>query len=149
MVDVLDAEAQPDSPEWPAKGSTITEPRASELQAHYDGEEPIEPAPSKAERAEFLAFTRARKTCLAARSPMRGRVPAFKFSDNGGWRVTPVEARIIARGIEKLLTDDDQASVYFDVLDVDATGAKAIAKTLREFARFNLRAAETGGYTVE
>ncbi len=150
IVEALDEEVQPiEEPNWPPQGSPISEERADALNAHLAGEAPIEPAPTRAERTAYAAFQRELRKTRATRSPRRGRVPEFKFESNDGWVISRVEARTIARALEKLLTDEYSEELYYDVLDVDAAGAKAVRKQLLEFKRFNLRAAETGGYTVD
>jgi hypothetical protein len=78
---------------------------------------------------------------LASRSPDPHSVPAFKFSSNESWIVTPDECLAIAAALERLLRDTRSR------VDVSPDEAPVL-DFIESFARFNRVCAEHGGYEV-
>lgn len=149
VADVLCDEAPPAEPSWPPSNARIDAGRAGALLAHFDGDEPIEPAVTATEKRAFAAYAAARARWLATPSSRAGRVPSFKFQSNAGWIVSADEARTISAALRELLADDAQFELLCDVLDVSRAGTKSVREALQTFQRFNDRRAKADGYTVD
>lgn len=147
-ADALCDRDAPESPPWPASGSTLTSERAEAILAHFEGEEPIDPKVSAAEKREWSAYTKARAKWLASKSPQKAKVPAFKFQSNDGWIVDAKESALIAEAIASVLSDDEQFELLCDILDVTRAAQKSVREGLAKFQRFNERCAKGDGYTV-
>lgn len=138
----------PPEPPWPAPGSTLTAERAEALLAHFEGNEPIDPKVSAAEKREYGAYRKSQEKWLASKSPNKVRVPAFKFQSNDGWIVDGKESALIAEAIASLFDDDDQFELLCDLLELSRGAEKSLREQLAKFERFNARCAKGDGYTV-
>lgn len=69
-----------------------------------------------------------------------------KFKSNDGWHVTPPECRFIATRLRAAIAERLPGE-YLSFLD-DVPPTKVVAEWLEEFAAYNARAAEVGGYKV-
>ncbi len=147
-MDALDDAAPPEEPAWPAAGSPIESARAEAMMAHFDGEEPLSPALSAAEKRAWSAYAKQREKWRATKSASRKKVLGFKFQSNDGWVVARSEAAVIAKAIEALLADDDAFELLMDILDVGRGAEKGLRAALSSFQKFNAKCAAREGYTV-
>lgn len=134
---------------WPPPG--MEELRAEYILGYMDGEgDAPHPPPSEAEQAACRQYKAVRDAWLATRSAQPGKVPAFKFSNNGGWIVTPEECDIIATALEKLLADldEDGAIALARRIEWDPDDVDTLIDWLEDRKDYNRVAATHGGYAV-
>ncbi len=143
-MDLLDDDvARPELCEWPPQGMSETD--AARLLPAFEqgrsrsaggrGSGPMDPV-----LEQHLAIL---DRALGTRSPDPERVPAFKLADNRGWLVTAEECELL---YTKILLK----RIFGEVAPLGAElGLPAPALHLfEEFAEFNGRARELGGYQV-
>ena len=73
-------------------------------------------------------------------------IPARNFLSNGGWRITPEQARFVAARLRQAVAQDviSELLMFFD----DAPSSAEVREWVEEFANFNERAATRDGYYV-
>ena len=83
---------------------------------------------------------------LAGFEPPAESVAMEKFLSHGDWHVTPDESRFIASRLDAGIAQGvpEELLSFFD----DAPPTEDVVSWLEEFAAFNGRAAEYGGYRV-
>lgn len=101
--------------------------------SHANSPWPAPPEEGKRSKAEYEADVEAMLTGELE----SGQVPAYKFSSNDGWLITPRECRTIASVLERALPH------------LRKGGDPAWRETVRLFIKFNRYAADHGGYRVE
>lgn len=75
-------------------------------------------------------------------SPEEGKVPIYKFGSNDGWVVTPEGCYMIAEAVSRYLDENPE---YGLPTEIDSHEHRSFYK---EWAEFNRKAAELGGYKV-
>jgi hypothetical protein len=88
------------------------------------------------------------KQALAAKgfAPTSESVSMNKFKSNDNWHVTPLECRFIAKRLRRGIVESVHAELM--LLYDDAPSDEEMGRWLDEFASFNERASEHGGYRV-
>ena len=78
--------------------------------------------------------------------PTDETIDASNFMSNGGWRITPEQARFVAARLRQAVAEDVifELLMFFD----DAPSSAEVREWVVEFATFNERAAARDGYYV-
>jgi hypothetical protein len=142
---VLDSDSErPEFQEaWPPPG--ISEGRAEEMLAYLSGSVPPVPPSTEAELHISRQCKAAMDIWKQSRSPLPGKVPAYKFDGNDGWHVVPEECALIAVALEHLLADlpgDLAERVDWD------DSEDALIEWIEDWMDYNRVAASHGGYRV-
>jgi len=83
---------------------------------------------------------------LAARSPLPGKVPVYKFCSNDAWVVTPEECAAIAEALTKWA--DERAESLLSKVAQAANVVNEDIEEARDFAAYNFACVDLEGYTV-
>lgn len=144
-ADVIDSSLPtPEFPQWPPPG--LDDVLASELARYWDEPAEVDKRLGPAEVPVVEAYRRARNETGATPSPQPGKVPAFKFESNDGWIVTPDECRVIAAGMDRLLSSD--LEVFLHLLKADGWNPEGVTELMWLWTDYNRIAAQFGGYRV-
>lgn len=131
---------------WPPAG--MSDKRGDEIYYHLtEGGDPreLEPPPTADELEAFRQYHAALEIYLQTRSPLDGKVPAYKFGSNSNWHVVPEECALIADAMDKLLEDLPENLAEEMEWDGDED---ALVEWLEDWRDYNRVAVSHGGYRV-
>jgi hypothetical protein len=148
---LLDEDAPvPELPNWESAG--FTPERGQELfdfwvYPHQPGKPTLEDVAEPHERLAFAEFLKRYEAATGQPAPA-GKALGYKFLSSDGWLVTPDECRLIASGLESAL--DHQRGKL--VRGLRGRGYSRTTETVWDllfwWARYNLVAADYGGYRI-